>query len=146
MKGEEFCGIVEIRDYDEYVELLDAVRPFTHYIAIVQIDGYDPDDIVMQEADALMESVGRYRTNKWPGTRTRGMRAQLHMYKANRDFFNWLKEGEAFFYNTTDEWGCDKVESTDFGFDDIIFLDKEQEVMMYTTTHEGLIAINEELI
>lgn len=146
MKGEEFCGRVEIRDYDEYLELLEAVRPFTSYIAIVQIDGYDPDDIVMLEADQAMESVGRYRTNKWPGTRTRGMRAQLHMYKANRDFFNWLKEGDAFFYNTVDEWGCDVVEQTDFGLDDIIFLDKEQEVMMYTTTHEGLIFINEELI
>ena len=146
MKGEEFCGLVEIRDYDEYIELLDAVRPFTSYIAIVQIDGYDPDDIVMLEADACMECVSRYRTNKWPGTRTRGMRAQLHMYKANRDFFNWLKDGEAFFYNTRDERGCDLVEQTDFGLDDIVFLDKEQEVMMYTTTHEGLIYINEELI
>lgn len=146
MKGEEFCGLVEIRDYDEYIELLDAVRPFTSYIAIVQPAGYDPDDIVMQEADACMESAGRYRTNKWPGTRTKGMRAQLHMYRADRQFFEWLKEGDAFFYNTQDEWGCDTVELTDFGIDDIIFLDKEQEVMMYTTTHEGLIYINEELI
>ena len=146
MKGEEFCGRVEIRDYDEYIELLDAVRPFTAYIAIVQIDGYDPEDVIMLEADAQMESVGRYRTNKWPGTRTRGMRAQLHMYKANRSFFQWLADGEAFFYNTEDEWGCDVVEQTDFGLDDIIFLDKEQEVMMFTTTHEGLIFINEELI
>lgn len=146
MKGEEFCGRVEIRDHAEYVELLDAVRPFTHYIALVQVDGYDPDDIIMQEADAVMESVGRYKTNNWPGTRTRGMRAQLHMYKASRAFFDWLKEGEAFFYNYEDEYGCDCVEQTDFGFDDIIFLDKEQEVMMYTTTHEGDIFINEELI
>ena len=146
MKGEESCGLVEIRDYDEYLELLDAVRPFTAFIAIVQIDGYDPDDIVMLEADATMESVGRYKVNKWPGTRTRGMRAQLHMYKSNREFFKWLREGDAFFYNSQDAWGCDLVERTDFGLDDIIFLDKEQEVMMFTTTHEGIICINEELI
>jgi len=146
MRGEELCGLVEIRDHDEYVELLGAVRPFTRYIAIVQIDGYDPDDEVVLEADACMESAGRYNTNNWPGTKTSGMRAQVHMYKANHKFFKFLAEFESFFFNVRDEWGCDVVERTDFGFDDIIFMDENRDVMMYTTTHEGEIYILEELI
>lgn len=146
MHGEELCGLVEIRDHDEYLEFLDMVRPFTHYIAIVQIDGYDAADPITREADACMESIGRYMTNEWPGTRTRGARAQVHMYKSSRDFFKYLYEFDSFFFNDRDEWGCDVVEKTDFGLDDIIFMDRNRQVVMYTTTHEGLIYINEELI
>lgn len=146
MRGEDLCALVEIRDYDEYLELLNAVKPFTRYIAIIQIDGYDPEDQVVRAADSIMETAGRYRTRNWPGTRTRQDRAQVHMYKSNREFFRWLEDGDAFFYNSQDEWGCDVVEKTDFGFDDIVFMDENQDVLMYTTTHEGVICILEDLI
>jgi len=146
MRGEDLCARVEICGYDDYLDLLKAVEPFTRYIAVVQIDGYDPEDEVMLTADDLMESAGRYKTGNWPGTRTRGNRAQIHMYRSNHQFFNWLREGDAFFYNGEDEWGCSIVERTDFGTDDIVFMDKNQDILMYTTTHEGDIYILEDLI
>ena len=146
MHGEDLCARVEIRDYDDYLDLLKAVKPFTKFIAIIQIDGYDPNDEVVLAADDYMESAGRYMTSDWPGTKTRGNRAQVHMYRASHEFFKWLEAGDAFFYNSEDEWGCDIVEKTEFGFDDIVFMDQNQDVLMYTTTHEGDICILEELI
>ena len=146
MRGENLCARVEIRDYDDYLDLLKAVEPFTKFIAVIQIDGYDPEDVVMQAADDMMESAGRYKTGNWPGTRVRGNRAQVHMYRSNHKFFNWLRDGDAFFYNSEDDWGCDVVEQTDFGFDDIVFMDQNQDILMYTTTHEGDIFILEGLI
>jgi hypothetical protein len=68
------------------------------------------------------------------------------MYRSSHQFFNWLRDGEAFFYNSEDEWGCDVVEQTDFGFDDIVFMDQNQDVLMFTTTHEGDIYILEDLV
>jgi hypothetical protein len=93
-----------------------------------------------------MQSAGRYMTKKWPGTQTSVNRAQVHMFKSGTAFFKWLADGDAFFYNTEDEWGCDAVEKTDFGTDDIVFMDENQDVLMYTTTHEGDIYILEDLI
>ena len=146
MRGEDLCARVEIRDYDDYLDYLKAVKPFTRYIAIIQVDGYDPDDEVMLAADAHMESAGRYMTSSWPGTETHGNRAQVHMYRASHGFFRWLQDGDAFFYNSEDKWGGDFVEKTDFGFDDIVFMDQNQDILMYTTTHEGDIYILEDLI
>lgn len=147
MQGEHLCEKVEIKDTDEYLEYLDDIRPATAFIAIVQPDGFDEDDPVIVEADACMELVGAYKTNNWPGTRTREPRAQLHMYKASREFFDYLYDIPAFFFN---EIGLDGsvggVELTEFGIDDIVFMDRKKNILLYTTTHEGGIYMNEDYI
>ena len=40
----------------------------------------------------------------------------------------------------------DYSEITDFGYDDIAFYDKDNNYLFFTTTHEGYLAINAELI
>jgi hypothetical protein len=147
MKGEQLCEKVEIKDTDEYYEYLDLVKPATAFIAIVQPEGYEEDDEVIEEAEATMKLIGAYKTNNWPGNKNNSARGQLYMFESSWDFFDYLYDLPAFFFNEISLDGKEEsVELTEFGINDIVFMDRWDNVLLYTNTKQGNIYIHRNYI
>ncbi len=128
---------VALTDHTQYVKLLAALQPKTAYILLVQITGEDLQDSVAAKAISCMDLIEKSAVNRWPGTIRSGKGAMQYLFGANNQFFTFLKTFPSFFFNRKDPWGCDTVEETAFGQDDIAFLDNGRHPLFYTTTHEG---------
>lgn len=128
---------VELTSHEQYVRLLAELQQETAYIMLVQIDGEDEQDPILAKALKCMHLVEKRHVGKWPGTIQKGRKVPQYLFQADRRFFKFLEGFPSFFFNRRDQWGCDLVEETDFGQNDIAFLDKSQKVLFYTTTHEG---------
>ena len=59
--------------------------------------------------------------------------------------FKFLEKYETFCKYYVSQNG-DYIEITDFGYDDIAFYDENDNYLLFTATHEGDIAISDELI
>ena len=131
------CDFIDITSHQDYLDILNTIRKDTAKIIIVQIDGYDKDDPVVNTAKSMMTLESEEIVSKWIGTITRGRKAVQYTFIKNRDFFSYLASFEAFF-ETEDNADTD----TGFGLDDIAFLDSNGELLFYTTTHEGYACLN----
>ena len=137
---EEHWVSIALTSHEQYLDLLKKVKSKTAYIVIVQVNGEDDEDQIIAEANTCMELIEKKTVNKWLGTKTRGSRAVQFRYRKEDRFFRFLST-YPFFFNRKDRWGCDEVEYTDFGIDDIAFLDVDQSPLFFTTTHEGYATI-----
>lgn len=146
MYGEEKIILINLTSHEQYLDILKKLKSKTAYIVLVQIDGEDKNDLNLVKALKHMELIGKKKVNEWLGTRTSGLRAVRYIFKSDERYFKYLSNFDSFFFNTTDKWGCDAVEKTDFGFDDIAFLDKNKQVLFFTITHEGCAAIHPDLL
>lgn len=133
----DHCVPVELTNHEQYLRLLEKLRQKTVYVLLTQINEEDEADPILSKAFSCMELVEKRYVGKWPGTVRKGAKAPQYLFRADDRFFKFLKGFPAFFFNRKDGRGCDLVEETDFGQDDIAFLDKEQRMLFYTTTHEG---------
>ena len=76
----------------------------------------------------------------------------LQKIKASKELFDYLTQYETFCkyyeYGTTPKSLSrgDYSEITDFGYDDIAFYDKKDEILLCTTTHEGYISISDAIV
>ena len=145
MWKEESTVSLELTSHEQYLALLNTLKHTTAYIAIVQINGHDAQDKIISLAESCMQLIEKKHVCKWPGTITRGRRAVQYLYKADKQFFKLLQDFPSFFFNRRDPWGCDLVEETAFGQDDIAFLDKSRNLLFFTTTHEGCAYIERSL-
>lgn len=133
----ENCVLVELTSREQYLQLLAGLRQRTAYIALVQINDEDAQEAVLAKALDCMQLVEKKYVGKWLGTVRKGRKAPYYLFRADKRFFSFLKEFPSFFFNRKDAWGCDDIEETAFGQDDIAFFDEKQKVLFYTTTHEG---------
>ncbi len=131
------CVSIELTDHQQYLWLLEQLRKNTAYIMLIQINEEDEKDPILSEALSCMKLAGKRYVSKWPGTVRKGAKAPQYLFRADARFFKFLNGFPSFFFNRKDPWGCELVEETDFGQDDIAFLDQEQNILFYTTTHEG---------
>lgn len=131
------CVSIELTDHQQYLWLLEQLRKNTAYIMLVQINEEDEKDPILSKALSCMKLVEKRYVGKWPGTVRKGAKAPQYLFQADARFFKFLNGFPSFFFNRKDPWGCELVEETDFGQDDIAFLDQEQNILFYTTTHEG---------
>ncbi|MBC8543487.1 MAG: hypothetical protein ACLS8R_11225 [Anaeromassilibacillus sp.] len=134
---EEHWVSIALTSHEQYLDLLKKLKGKTAYIVIVQINGEDDEDEIIANANTCMQLIEKRSVNKWLGTKTRGRRAVQFCYRKEDSFFRFLSTYPSFFFNRRDRWGCDEVEYTDFGTDDIAFLDDAQTPLFFTTTHEG---------
>lgn len=134
---ESSCDFIDITSHQDYLDILNTIRKDTAKIIIVQIDGYDKDDPVVNTAKSMMTLESEEIVSEWIGTITGGAKAVQYTFIKNRDFFSYLASFEAFF-ETEDNADTD----TGFGLDDIAFLDSKGELLFYTTTHEGYAYLN----
>lgn len=148
MKGkslESSCEFVNISNHQDYLNILNTIRKETEKIIIVQIDGYDKHDTIVNTAKSMMALEKQETVSKWIGTVAKGRKAVQYTFIKNRDFFAYLSKFEAFFIARDTANGY-AVTDADFGYDDIAFLDSKGELLFYTTTHEGYAYLNKKYI
>lgn len=75
--GPQFMRIL-LCDHSQYLDLLNTIRRETEKIVIVQIDGEDRSDVVVNTAMEMMRLEKRELVSKWYGTISRGRAAVLH--------------------------------------------------------------------
>ncbi len=138
----------KLNRHAKYIKVLNDLEPKTEYIEIVLIDEKETNDLVEKfKSDIISTGI----VSEWWGTKTVA-RNKLIKIKASNELFEYLKQFETFckYY----EYGStiksflrgDYSEITDFGYDDIAFYDEKEQILLYTTTHEGYITIDEKLI
>ena len=143
MKLLDYTG--KLNTHQEYLDILDKIEPKCQYIEIVITFGNKSNDIVENFKDDILESR---KVSEWWGTITKG-KNNLYKIKSSKKLFDYLKQYETFckyyFYGSNAETLSrgDYSEITDFGSDDIAFYDKNNNLLLFTTTHEGYITINE---
>lgn len=143
---EECCVPIDISDHKKYLDILNIIRKDTAKIVIVQIDGYNKDDAIIETAQNMMILEKREIVSEWYGTiAERGRGAIKYTFIKNREFFGYLSTFESFFICKNTKNGYE-VECTNFGLDDIAFLGANDELLFYTTTHEGFADINKKFI
>ncbi len=139
---EQYCVPIDISNHKQYLDILNTIRKDTDKIVIVQIDGYDEDDAIVETAQNMMILEKKEIVSEWYGTiAERGRGAIKYTFIKNREFFGYLSTFVSFFIGKNTKNGYE-VECTNFGFDDIAFLGANNELLFYTTTHEGYADIN----
>lgn len=141
---ESFIGI-NLFNHEQYIEVLNRIRKDTQKIIIVQINGYEEDDPIVNTAREMMVLEKKEKTSHWYGTRTRGDRGLQYTFLKKRSFFDYLSCFESFFISDISD-NCYDVKRTDFGIDDIAFVGENEELLFYTTTHEGYAHINKKYL
>ena len=75
---ESSCDFIDITSHQDYLDILNTIRKDTAKIIIVQIDGYDKDDPVVNTAKSMMTLESEEIVSKWIGTITGGAKAYEH--------------------------------------------------------------------
>lgn len=135
---------ITLTDHKQFLRLLSVLEKDTAALEIVQICGEDANETLIKAAMPFL--LKKENVNKWHGTRCGGKGVPKYTIRADKAFFANLRRYEHFFANSRDEYGCDKVIETDFGLDDIAFLNKNGEPLFFTTTHEGYATIAADLL
>ena len=132
----------KLNDHTEYIKVLNKVELKCKYIEIVIIDGRKSNELVDKFSSDIIEVK---KVSKWWGTETKSVN-NLYRIKATKEFFTYLAKYETFCKYHESFTRGDYAEITDFGYDDIAFYDENNNYILLTTTHEGNIAINDEII
>lgn len=135
---------IDLTDHQQFLRLLSALEKETAVIEIVRINGDDTNTPLIKAA--LPYLIKKETVNKWHGTRRGGSGVPKLTVRADKALFAHLRKYDHFFKNTRDEYGCDAVIETNFGQDDIAFLNKNGDPLFFTTTHEGYASISRELL
>lgn len=136
-----------IQSHEQFVELLIKLRKLTKYITIVQLDRENKKEPLILNAQAKMELLDKYKAQEWYGTLRLGGYGVVYEFDVkDKLFFNDLMEYEAFYLPDVDDEGSWRPKRTDFGIDDIAFLDKDNRPLFYTTTHEGFSMIHPDVL
>lgn len=145
---------IELKSHEQYLDILNRVKKKTVYVEIVQPGGLNKDkkyienDKVVHFANIHLRLVKECEVNEWLGTwsKPKGKKFVYAIYYNDETFWDFLSEFSSFFFVEVGKKGEWKVINTDFGLDDIAFLDKDKKPLFYTTTHEGYADIAKSLL
>ena len=130
---------IELNEHSDYVKVINILESKTKYIEYVVVDEDDVGLIDYLQGDIIQQKY----VNKWWGTKT-SQSCCLYKIKSTPKLFSRLKKFSTFCIFKTGDCG-DYVESTDFGINDIAFFDDKSEPILFTTTHEGYIALRKDI-
>lgn len=141
----------KLNKHDKYIEILKKLRKKCTYIEIVVIARrkMEENQIVVKFKDDIIK-IDKVR--EWWGTRScKNFKVRI---KASKELFQYLSKLETFckYYKESEETILkyktrgDIAVDTDFGYDDIAFFNKDNNILLCTTTHEGYIFVNEKLL
>lgn len=141
----------KLNNHNDYIDILNKISVKCEYIEVVILDKNESNELV----DKFKEDIIYVRKVKeWWGTELACSEPCNYLYrlKFNKKILSYLSNFETFCKyfkfgtnNKSLEYG-DYSEITDFGIDDIAFYDSEDNFLLWTTTHEGYIWINENII
>ena len=132
---ESACEPIELKTHEQYVAYLNLIQEDTKSVIIVQIDGENAGDALLQAAKSTMCPAGERTVNEWYGTFAPNSRAKEYTFLKSDAFFDYLRRLESFYIETNAV--PYEFRLTEFGMDDIAFTDHTGELLLYTTTHEG---------
>jgi len=136
-----------IQSHEQFVELLIKLRKLTKYITIVQLDRENKREPLIVNAQSKMELLDKYKAQEWYGTLRGGGYGMVYEFDVkDKSFFDDLMKYEAFYISKVSRNGEYCVKRTDFGIDDIAFLDQDHRPLFYTTTHEGFAMIHPDVL
>ncbi len=140
-----------LNNHVDYVKIINKINNKCDYIEIVILEKKESNEFVDKFSEFIIE---KKKVKKWWGTELFCKKPCNNLYKIkyNEKIYLYLLQFETFckYFKFGDnkkslEIG-DYSEITDFGIDDIAFYDRDGNTLLNTTTHEGYITINEELI
>lgn len=127
--------------HEQYINALNALEPKTKYIEIVLIDEKETNELV----DKFKKDViSVKKVSEWWGTITVA-KNKLIRIKASKELFEYLETFETFCKYHVSRSRGEHSSETDFGDDDIAFYNENDDMLLYTTTHEGYITIKKDL-
>lgn len=149
MNLKDYTG--KLNEHESYLKMLDKIEKQCKYIEIVIISGRKLEDNHI--TNKFKNDIELITTvSEWWGTKT-SCKNILVKIKATKELFNYLRKFETFCkyyfckkYDPDFEGYTDIQENTDFGYDDIAFYDKSNNILLCTTTHECYIMVKEDLI
>ncbi len=139
---------VDLHSHKQYLAILAMLKKDTKRIVLVQIDGVKKDDPIVENAHHMMTLQNKEIVSEWLGTCAPGRGAVQYTFQSSDEFFGYLCTFDAFFlwepHPAKPHVGYTQLRSTDFGNDDIAFLDQNNRLLFYTTTHEGFAWIHKQ--
>lgn len=137
MKLIDFTG--KLNHHDKYLEMMKILEKKCRYIEYVLIDEDDTTFVEKFERFIVLAK----KKNTWWGTKS-ARESKVFRLQSSREIFEYLKKMETFCKYVQSDRG-DTVERTEFGINDIAFLDEGKIPLLYTTTHEGEIMIRQDI-
>lgn len=132
----------KLNKHNDYINILNKLKSKTKYIEIVLIDEKETNELIENfKNDIISTKI----VSKWWGTET-SAKNKLIKVNATDKLFDYLEKFETFCKYYTSKIKGDYSEITDFGYDDIAFYDEKDNLLLCTTTHEGYILIDENII
>ena len=111
--SENNCDDILLKSRSQYLHILNAIRKDTEKIIIVQIDGEDKEDPIVNAAKRMMTLENKEIVSEWFGTIAPGRAAIKYTFLKQREFFGYLSSFESFFIVESEN--PYKVRITDFG-------------------------------
>lgn len=145
--SEDQCVRIDISNRKEYLEVLEKVRKLTHKIVIVQIDGPVKNDPIVNSAWNLLHLEKKEIVSRWYGTIARGNRGAVkytfNKIRNRKSFFEVLASFNSF-------WDGIETIADEYDpqarFDDIAFLDDQEKLLFFSTTHEDDFFMHKDLL
>lgn len=132
----------KLNNHEDYVKVLNKIAKKCAYIEIVLLDERNSNKMVdYLKDDIISEAI----VSAWWQTETTA-KNKLFRIKASRKLFDYLYNLKTFCIYSISNDNKEYFKLTDFGYDDIAFFDKNDSILLCTTTHEGYISIREDLI
>ena len=141
----------KLNDHESYLDILNKIDKKCEYIEVVILDERESNDLIEEFRNDI---ISVKKVKEWWGTEVDSLEPCNYLYqlKYSKRLYNYLSKFETFCkyfeYGTTKkslEYG-DYREITDFGMDDIAFYDQNGNYLLWTTTHEGYIMVNDKII
>ena len=124
----------KIKNHNEYLSIIKQLENKCKYIEYVL--QYDDDSKFIDKFENLIISFKL--KNKWWGTKSH-KKGKIYKLKVSEDIFKYLRQFENLInYNSYTAFEDEA--------NDIAFLDDEDLPLLYTTTHEGIIMIRDDLL
>lgn len=130
---------------DGYLAVLDALLPRTAFVELAYANGLDDDEWELQHVFDALPLLGEKRVNEWPGTWSKPAYT-WRRYRYDRSIFAAFREQEGFFVVERGPDGGDRTRRTGFGCVDVIFRDADDQLIAFTTTHEGILCVDDETL
>ncbi|HEM4925438.1 TPA: hypothetical protein U1160_002108 [Streptococcus suis] len=138
--------LVEIKienceEFRKYLKILFKKASYIHYIILDK----DPYDNSLFENYFKKNGIKPKITRLWPGTMSGGNNL-LYNAPLTKELKNIILSFESFFIPSYDRDGQYTPKKTSWGISDICFYDINSELLSYTTTHEGWMFANTEIL
>lgn len=131
----------------EYKNILKYLRKNSDYIEIVYADHKTHRDYTSNYEREFVEiieenTIGKKLVKEWEGTWTKHYNEKLTI-KFTKKLYEFLNK-QKFFYNIQEDFGTTIFDNSSIDTD-IAFFNKKKECLLYVTTHERTIGLNEDL-